>query len=116
MNSREDVTCLIVSEVLGWFILSSRGQPMEFSLSKVAQDLSQKIRAFLEQEVFPHESVYYEQLGVDRPHWRDWKVPSIMETWKSKARAAGLWNLFLPPHDGVGLSNCDYAPLAEIMG
>jgi acyl-CoA dehydrogenase len=94
----------------------SRGLDMDFSLSPTAQNLSQKLRAFLDQHVLPHEALYYQQLGADSPNWREWKVPAIMETWKEKAREAGLWNLFLPPHDGVGLSNCDYAPLAEIMG
>ncbi|HYX38037.1 MAG TPA: acyl-CoA dehydrogenase family protein [Oligoflexus sp.] len=89
---------------------------MDFSLSPTAQSLSQKIRTFLEQHVFPQEALYYQQLGGDSPHWRQWKVPPIMETWKAEARAQGLWNLFLPPHGSTGLSNCDYAPLAEIMG
>jgi alkylation response protein AidB-like acyl-CoA dehydrogenase len=89
---------------------------MDFSLSPTAQTLSQKIRAFLEQQVFPQEALYFQQLGADSPHWREWKVPPIMETWKAAAREQGLWNLFLPPHGTSGLSNCDYAPLAEIMG
>jgi alkylation response protein AidB-like acyl-CoA dehydrogenase len=89
---------------------------MDFSLSERAQTLSQKIRAFLDQHVLPQETLYYQQLGADGPHWREWKVPPIMETWKAAAREQGLWNLFLPPHGTTGLSNCDYAPLAEIMG
>jgi alkylation response protein AidB-like acyl-CoA dehydrogenase len=89
---------------------------MDFSLSELAQTLSQKIRAFLDQHVLPQEALYFQQLGADGPHWREWKVPPIMETWKAAAREQGLWNLFLPPHGGAGLSNCDYAPLAEIMG
>ncbi|WP_141732165.1 acyl-CoA dehydrogenase family protein [Oligoflexus tunisiensis] len=89
---------------------------MDFSLSPTAQSLSHKIQAFLDQHVLPQEALYYQQLGADNPNWREWKVPAIMETWKTKAREAGLWNLFLPPHDSGGLSNCDYAPLAEIMG
>lgn len=89
---------------------------MDFSLSERAQTLSQKIRAFLDQHVLPQETLYYQQLGADGPDWREWKVPPIMETWKAAAREQGLWNLFLPPHGTTGLSNCDYAPLAEIMG
>jgi alkylation response protein AidB-like acyl-CoA dehydrogenase len=89
---------------------------MDFSLSELAQTLSQKIRAFLDQHVLPQETLYFQQLGADGPHWREWKVPPIMETWKAAAREQGLWNLFLPPHGTAGLSNCDYAPLAEIMG
>ncbi len=89
---------------------------MDFALSPTAQTLSQKIRAFLDQHVFPQEALYFQQLGSDSPQWREWKVPPIMESWKAAAREQGLWNLFLPPHGTSGLSNCDYAPLAEIMG
>ncbi len=89
---------------------------MDFALSPTAQNLSQKIRAFLDQHVFPQEALYFQQLGADSSQWREWKVPPIMESWKAAAREQGLWNLFLPPHGTSGLSNCDYAPLAEIMG
>ncbi len=89
---------------------------MDFALSPTAQNLSQKIRAFLDQHVFPQEALYFQQLGADSPQWREWNVPPIMESWKAAAREQGLWNLFLPPHGTSGLSNCDYAPLAEIMG
>ncbi len=89
---------------------------MDFALSPTAQTLSQKIRAFLDQHVFPQEALYFQQLGADSPQWREWNVPPIMESWKAAAREQGLWNLFLPPHGTSGLSNCDYAPLAEIMG
>ncbi|MGB7943370.1 MAG: acyl-CoA dehydrogenase family protein, partial [Terriglobales bacterium] len=51
------------------------------------------------------------------PDWRGWKHPAVMETLKAKARAAGLWNLFLPDGEfGAGLSNVEYAPVAEITG
>jgi acyl-CoA dehydrogenase len=51
------------------------------------------------------------------PDWRNWKQPAVMETLKAKARAAGLWNLFLPDCKyGAGLTNVEYAPLAEITG
>lgn len=90
---------------------------MDFSLSPTALDLSQKLLTFLEKYVFPQEDQYYKQIGADGPDWKNWKVSPIMEAWKDKARSDGLWNLFLPENpDGPGLSNRDYAPLAEIMG
>ena len=64
----------------------------------------------------PAEPAYAAQLQ-NRPDWRNWKQPAVMETLKAKARAAGLWNLFLPDGKyGAGLSNVEYAPLAEITG
>jgi len=89
---------------------------MDFAPSKTAQELSQKVQKFLTQHVLPHESLYFQQLGEAGSDWRTWQVPAIMESWKSQARAEGLWNLFLPDHQGASLSNTDYAPLAEIMG
>ncbi len=89
---------------------------MDFAPSKTAQELSQKVQKFLTQHVLPNESLYFQQLGEAGSDWRAWQVPAIMESWKAQARSEGLWNLFLPDHQGAGLSNTDYAPLAEIMG
>jgi alkylation response protein AidB-like acyl-CoA dehydrogenase len=75
-----------------------------------------RLSAFLQDEVFPAERVYFSQLQ-HTADWRRWKQPPVMEELKQKARAAGLWNLFLPEsHYGAGLSNVEYAPLAELMG
>jgi alkylation response protein AidB-like acyl-CoA dehydrogenase len=67
------------------------------------------------EHVYPNEATYYEQLasfGADR-----WQIPPIIEELKGKARAAGLWNLFLPEsHHGAGFTNLEYAPLCEVMG
>jgi len=85
---------------------------MDFSYSAKAKDFMARLSAFMLEEVLPAEPDYFRQLKIEPP----WTVPPIMREWKAKAKAAGLWNLFLPDDHGAGLSNCDYAPLAEIMG
>jgi alkylation response protein AidB-like acyl-CoA dehydrogenase len=70
----------------------------------------------MQEHVLPAEAEYCAQLQ-NVPDWRGWKQPPVMETLKAKARAAGLWNLFLPDREyGAGLTNVEYAPLAEITG
>ena len=70
----------------------------------------------MQEHVLPAEADYCAQLQ-NSPDWRGWKQPPVMETLKAKARAAGLWNLFLPDREfGAGLTNVEYAPLAEITG
>ena len=87
---------------------------MDFSFSPKVEQLRARLIAFIEAEVDPNEKLYFEQLESASDRWAN---PPIMETMKEKARAAGLWNLFLPePEFGAGLSNLDYAPLCEIMG
>jgi acyl-CoA dehydrogenase len=89
---------------------------MDFSPSPKAQSYVQRLSAFMQEHVLPAEPEYYAQLQ-NLPDWRGWKQPSVMETLKAKARAAGLWNLFLPDGKyGAGLTNVEYAPLAEITG
>lgn len=89
---------------------------MDFSLSTKAESYVQRLSAFLQEHVVPAEPEYFGQLQ-NLSDWRAWKQPPVMETLKAKARAAGLWNLFLPDREyGAGLTNVEYAPLAEIMG
>jgi alkylation response protein AidB-like acyl-CoA dehydrogenase len=89
---------------------------MDFSLSPRAQSYVQRLSAFMQEHVLPAEAEYCAQLQ-NLPDWRRWKQPPVMETLKAKARASGLWNLFLPDRKyGVGLTNVEYAPLAEITG
>jgi acyl-CoA dehydrogenase len=89
---------------------------MDFSSSPKAQSYVQRLSAFMQKHVSPAEREYYAQLQ-NVPDWRTWKQPPVMESLKAKARAAGLWNLFLPDQEyGAGLSNVEYAPLAEITG
>jgi acyl-CoA dehydrogenase len=88
---------------------------MEFAFSPKAQELREKLLAFMDEHVYPAEAVYEEQMAaLGDPHGH----PEIIEDLKREARARGLWNLFLPHKTEWtdGLSNTDYAPLAEIMG
>jgi acyl-CoA dehydrogenase len=86
---------------------------MEFSLSARCQELQSELTAFMDEHVYPAESVYEEQLVGD-PHAH----APVLEELKAEARRRGLWNLFLPHKTewSDGLSNVDYAPLAAIMG
>src|SRR5581483_8054084 len=82
------------------------------SPSSPLPDLRTRLRAFMAEQILPNEQVYFDQLAKNR-----WQPPPIMEELKARARAAGLWNLFLPKHgDSPGLTNLEYAPLCELMG
>jgi acyl-CoA dehydrogenase len=87
---------------------------MDFELSLKAKEYSAKLHKFMENEVLPAEVIYHQQLASGEKH----VLPPIMEELKTKARALGLWNLFLPDsHEPAhGLSVTDYATLAEISG
>ncbi len=86
---------------------------MAFDPSPKVIELQKRLTAFMEEHIYPNEKRHVEQAEELGP----WKVHPIMDELKPKARAAGLWNLFLPesPH-GAGLTNLEYAPLCEIMG
>ena len=88
---------------------------MDFELSHTARALQERLLAFMDERVYPAEAVYEEQMtALGDPHGH----PQIVEDLKAEARARGLWNLFLPHRTQwtEGLSNLDYAPLAEITG
>jgi acyl-CoA dehydrogenase len=87
---------------------------MDFEASERCQDFQQRLTSFMDEHVYPAEAVYAQQLrDSGDPHHQ----PAIMEELKSTARGLGLWNMFLPDGEhGAGLSNSDYAPLAEILG
>lgn len=90
---------------------------MDFSHSPKTQEMMARVKAFMNEHIIPNEQKYVEQLGEVTGDWTRWTVPPLMEEWKEKAKAAGLWNLFLPDEEyGAGLNNLEYAPLAEIMG
>jgi acyl-CoA dehydrogenase len=87
---------------------------MDFDYNQKTKDYLVRLNAFMDEHVYPNEHLYHQQ--IDEAPSR-WQVPPIMEELKVKARAAGLWNLFMPnTHYGVGLTNLEYAPLCEIMG
>jgi len=87
---------------------------MDFEGSPRSRELQERMRSFMAQHVYPNETVYDQQLArADNPH----ELPPVLRELKEKARAEGLWNLFMSHGDwGAGLSNMDYAPLAEIAG
>ncbi|PGY14262.1 acyl-CoA dehydrogenase family protein [Bacillus sp. AFS031507] len=88
---------------------------MDFSYSQRVKELQEKLTAFMEANVYPNERIYEQQLNEQESRWS--AVPPIMEELKEKAKAEGLWNLFLPESElGAGLTNQEYAPLCEIMG
>ena len=94
---------------------------MDFDYSPRQQEWRERMRRFMDERVKPNVPVYEAQLeafGANR-----WQIPQIVEDLKKEAKAAGLWNLFLPPSDhetdayrGAGLTNLEYAPLAELTG
>jgi acyl-CoA dehydrogenase len=85
---------------------------MNFEYSQKTKDLLARLNAFMDSHVYPNERLYHEQVHADR-----WGNPPIIDELKEKARAAGLWNLFLPDSvHGAGLTNTEYAPLCEVMG
>jgi len=87
---------------------------MDFEHSPRTQDLLQRLIAFHDGEIAPREEPYHRE---QRARADPWVVAPVIEELKEKARSAGLWNLFLPDEDlGAGLSNVEYAPLAEQMG
>src|SRR6185369_17363845 len=81
-------------------------------LNDKTRGLQQRLTAFMDQHVYPNEQKFHEQIAAAR-----WMPTAIVEELKLKARAEGLWNLFLPESEnGAGLTNLEYAPLCEIMG
>ena len=85
---------------------------MDFEFSAKTKDLQQRLQAFMDEHVYPNERCFEEEIQRNR-----WQPSRVIEELKPKARAAGLWNLFLPNDTGgAGLTNLDYAPLCEIMG
>jgi acyl-CoA dehydrogenase len=85
---------------------------MNFDYTDKVKALLTRLRAFMDEHIYPNEKRFYQEIENDR-----WSPTRVIEELKPKARAAGLWNLFLPDDEnGAGLTNLEYAPLCEIMG
>ncbi len=91
---------------------------MDFNYTPKVKELQARLLAFMEAHVYPNEARFFREIAENRAKGNAWIPTAIIEELKPKARAAGLWNLFLPhsPRAPEGLSNLEYAPLCEIMG
>jgi acyl-CoA dehydrogenase len=96
---------------------------MDFEYSAKTKALQAKLLQFMDDYIYPNEALFHHQIDANTLAGKRWTQVPIIEDLKVKARAAGLWNLFLPVdsasasgYEGAGLTNQEYAPLAEIMG
>jgi acyl-CoA dehydrogenase len=90
---------------------------MDFDYSPKVKALQARLTAFMDEHIYPNEAAFHAEIDANRAAGNAWVATKIMEELKLKARAAGLWNLFLPDSEhGAGLTNLEYAPLCEIMG
>jgi acyl-CoA dehydrogenase len=90
---------------------------MEFAFDARTEELAGQLLAFMDDRVYPAEPVFARQVAELEARGRGWERPAVIDELKKHARAAGLWNLFLTHRDdGAGLTNLQYAPLAEITG
>jgi len=88
---------------------------MEFGFDATTQDMRARLLAFMDEHIYPNESLFFEQTEQLGARWA-WSRTPVLRDLQDKARDQGLWNLFLPGQYGAGLTNLQYAPLAEIMG
>ncbi len=96
---------------------------MDFDYSPKTKELQKKLQTFMDDYVYPAEGAYHAEIAANTAAGKRWTPLQLIEDLKIKAQAAGLWNLFLPVdsaaasgYEGAGLTNQEYAPLAEIMG
>jgi acyl-CoA dehydrogenase len=90
---------------------------MDFAYSDTVKDLQRRVSAFMEDHVYPAEERFHAEIAENRRNGNAWQPTQVMEELKAKAKADGLWNLWLPESNlGAGLTNLEYAPLCEIMG
>ncbi|HSQ69503.1 MAG TPA: acyl-CoA dehydrogenase family protein [Steroidobacteraceae bacterium] len=90
---------------------------MEFAHSEKVQDLQRRLVAFMDEHIYPNEARFHAEVAENRANGNAWIPTRVIEELKPKAKAQGLWNLWLPESEyGAGLKNHEYAPLCEIMG
>ncbi|MEO5736118.1 MAG: acyl-CoA dehydrogenase family protein, partial [Variovorax sp.] len=96
---------------------------MDFEYSAKTKDLQKRVGAFMQEHIYPAETEYAAEMAANTAAGKRWSALKTVEKVKEKAKAQGLWNLFLPVdsasasgYEGAGLTNQEYAPLAEIMG
>ena len=96
---------------------------MDFDYSPKTKELQAKLQAFMDDHIYPAEGAHHAEIAANTAVGKRWTPLQLIENLKLKAQAAGLWNLFLPVdsavasgYEGAGLTNQEYAPLAEIMG
>ncbi|MEP6964396.1 MAG: acyl-CoA dehydrogenase family protein, partial [Polaromonas sp.] len=91
---------------------------MDFDYTPKVQQLQARLLKFMDEHIYPNEARFFREIAENRAKGNAWVPTTLIEELKPKARAAGLWNLFLPhsPRAPEGLSNLEYAPLCEIMG
>ena len=90
---------------------------MNLEQSERVKELILQVCKFMDEHIWPAEEVNASQMDAFREEGNPWRVPPILEELKSKAKAQGLWNFFLPEsQNGLGLTNLEYAPLAEMLG
>src|SRR5437016_6035237 len=100
-----------------WHSVSIEGERLDFAYSDKVNDLRVRLARFMDDHIYPAEPAFAAEVAENRRRGNRWVPTQVMETLKAKARAAGLWNLFLPQSEyGAGLTNIEYAPLCEIMG
>jgi acyl-CoA dehydrogenase len=90
---------------------------MDFAYDARTEELRGKLEAFISEHIIPAEKIFEEQAAELAAQGRGWERPAVMADLKAEARRQGLWNLFLAHHpEGAGLTNLQYAPLAELSG
>ncbi len=89
---------------------------MDFEHTKKTKDLMSIVADFINTHIRPAESIYAEEMETYRREGDQWRVPKILYKLKEKAKGAGLWNFSLTGDLGYGLTNLEFAPLAEMMG
>jgi acyl-CoA dehydrogenase len=90
---------------------------MDFAYNARTEELRERLLSFMDSHIYPAEKVFADQVAEAAAAGRIWERPPVIDELKAEARSRGLWNLFLAHHpEGAGLSNLEYAPLAEITG